>query len=229
MLTQLKKIARKIMGQQSQIMGQSSLKPEGEKGIQELGHRQYVGGMWEEIGKLQFEFLLQQGLKPHHCFLDIACGALRGGVHFIPYLQTGNYLGIEKERRLLELGLEQELDKAIYEEKKPKFVISENFEFDKFSEKPQFSIAQSLFTHLNVNDIRLCLKNLRQLVEQDHLFFATFFEGGSSSNPEASHSHGYFRYSRDEMTKFGKKTGWKAIYIGEWQHPKSRMMKYQAV
>lgn len=111
MLKQLKKVFRKIMGHQS-------LKPEGEKGIQKLGHREYVGGKWEEIGRLQFEFLVQQGLKPSHCLLDIACGSLRGGVHFIRYLQVGNYLGIDKERRLIEVGIEQELSKIIYEEKK---------------------------------------------------------------------------------------------------------------
>ena len=60
--------------------------PEGESGIKMVGHREYVGGMWELIGKLQFNFIVGQGLKPENCFLDIACGPLRGGIHFIPYL-----------------------------------------------------------------------------------------------------------------------------------------------
>lgn len=49
-------------------------------------HRIAVGGMWDEIGKLQFEFMVKQGLKPHHKFLDIGCGSLRGGysLHSIP-------------------------------------------------------------------------------------------------------------------------------------------------
>jgi hypothetical protein len=29
-------------------------------------HRAFVGGMWEEIGRLQFDFLRGQGLKPDH-------------------------------------------------------------------------------------------------------------------------------------------------------------------
>ncbi|SRR6266550_8644454 len=224
MLKQLKKMVRKITGQPS------PQKAEGEKGIRELGHREYVGGLWEEIGRLQFEFLVQQGLKPPHCLLDIACGSLRGGIHFIHYLQVGNYLGIDKERGLIELAIEQELGQALYEEKKPEFVVSDSFEFDKFSRKPRFSIAQSLFTHLNARDIRLCVKNLRRFVEQDHVFFATFFEGVSSSNPETSHSHGAFRYSRDEMARFGEQAGWKATYIGYWQHPRNQMMmQYEAM
>ena len=42
-------------------------------------HRGVVGGMWDEIGKLQFEFMVKQGLKSEHKFLDIGCGSLRGG------------------------------------------------------------------------------------------------------------------------------------------------------
>jgi hypothetical protein len=44
--------------------------------MESLDHRAYVGGLWEEIGTLQFEFLLRQGLAPSDCFLDIACGSL---------------------------------------------------------------------------------------------------------------------------------------------------------
>jgi len=37
-------------------------------------HRSYVGGQWDVLGKLQFEFLLQRGLRPDDILLDIACG-----------------------------------------------------------------------------------------------------------------------------------------------------------
>jgi hypothetical protein len=224
MLSQFKKLVGKISYRQDHP------KLEGERGIRDLGHRKYVGGMWDEIGRLQFDFLVQQGLRPSHCLLDIACGSLRGGVHFIDYLQVGNYLGIDKERRLIELGIEQEIGRAKYDEKKPEFVVSDRFEFEKFSRKPQFSIAQSLFTHLNKRDIHLCLKNLRQSVEQDHVFFATFFEAASLNNPETSHSHAAFRYSRDAMEEIGEQAGWKATYIGCWQHPRNQMMmKYEVM
>src|ERR1700678_1283527 len=54
-------------------------RPDGALGLNLLGHREYVGGLWEVIGKLQFDFLISRGLKPEHVFLDIACGPLRGG------------------------------------------------------------------------------------------------------------------------------------------------------
>ncbi|MCG8449816.1 MAG: hypothetical protein MI725_09590 [Pirellulales bacterium] len=186
--------------------------------------------MWDEIGTLQFNLLVQQGLKPSHCFLDIACGALRGGVHFINYLDAGNYLGIEKEAKLIELGLEKELGRETLESKQPAFVVSDKFEFDAFDKQPQFSLAQSLFTHLNSWDICLCLEKLREFVEPGHTFFATFIEGKTTVNHKTSHSHVGFRYSKEQMASLGRHRGWNASYIEDWQHPRNqKLMQFVAV
>lgn len=39
--------------------------------------REKVGGLWEQLGSLQFEYLVRNGLEPHHFLLDIGCGSLR--------------------------------------------------------------------------------------------------------------------------------------------------------
>jgi hypothetical protein len=57
--------------------------------------RRIVGGEWDEIGRLQFDFLKGAGLKLRHVLLDVGCGRLRGGVHFVAYLERGNYVGID--------------------------------------------------------------------------------------------------------------------------------------
>jgi len=117
------------------------LSEQGPAGIAALGHRAYVGGLWDEIGKLQFEFLVSQGLAPHHVLLDIACGSLRGGVHFIPYLEPGNYLGIDKEAELIQLGRREELPAGLEDERRPEFVVSGSFEFDLFTKRPDYALA----------------------------------------------------------------------------------------
>ena len=98
--------------------------PEGESGIRQIGHREYIGGRWDEIGALQFDFLVAHGLRPEHVLLDIACGSFRLGVRAVPYLDAGNYHGIEKERRLIEIGAEQELGAALVAEKRPELIVS---------------------------------------------------------------------------------------------------------
>ena len=67
---------------------------EGEHVIANIGHRTYVGGLWDELGLLQFQFLLEMGLKPSDCLFDIGCGSLRGGRHFIKYLYNSLFLKI---------------------------------------------------------------------------------------------------------------------------------------
>lgn len=73
--------------------------------IAELGHRVFVGRKWNQMGRLQFDFMRRNGLQPEHVFLDIACGSLRGGVHFIRYLKHGNYLGLDKNAELVRRGV----------------------------------------------------------------------------------------------------------------------------
>jgi hypothetical protein len=34
-------------------------------------HRDFVGGMWEELGELQFQWMQDQGLEPNHKLLDV--------------------------------------------------------------------------------------------------------------------------------------------------------------
>jgi len=38
-------------------------------------HRHIIGGMWDEIGQLQLDYMKSQGLKPYDKLLDIGCGA----------------------------------------------------------------------------------------------------------------------------------------------------------
>lgn len=197
----------------------------GPPGVEE--HRRFVGGLWEELGRLQFEFLVSCGLRPEHVLLDVACGSLRGGVHFIRYLEPGNYLGLDREPELIARGLEQELGARDRLEKRPELVVSSSFEFSRFSRRPDFALAQSLFTHLTEDDIRLCLENLRAFVQPGHVFFATFNEGDSSRNAPESDPHGYFAYPAERLAQLGRDTGWAADYVGEWGHPRcQRMMRF---
>ena len=197
----------------------------GEKAIKEMGHRKYVGGHWEEIGKLQFDMMVEQGLRPEHYLCDIACGSLRGGVHFIRYLQPGHYLGIEKEQLLIDAGVQEELGRELFEEKRPELVVSSEFEFEKFSARPDYALAQSLFTHLPPFLIRMCLENLRAVIKPDGVFMATFAETPRPIlNPTRPHDRHMFQYTREEMEQFGREAGWRMEYIGDWNHPNNQKL-----
>ena len=72
-------------------------------------HRELIGGLWDELGALQFDFMTAQGLRPDMKFLDLGCGCLRGGVRFIHYLEPGNYYGLDANASLLRSGREVDL------------------------------------------------------------------------------------------------------------------------
>ena len=192
------------------------------------GPRGYVGGLWHEMGEMQFRFLVEHGLRPEHVFLDIACGSLRLGVRAIPYLNPDNYLGIDLKGDLIEHGKTIEVGPIMCQIKRPEFVISDDFEFWRFSKAPDFAMAQSLFSHLIADDIRLCLRNLAKHRKQTTVFYATFFEAdGPTVNPPISHPHDVFKFTQSEMAEFGSQTGWAMDYIGDWGHPRNqKMLKY---
>jgi SAM-dependent methyltransferase len=196
--------------------------------ILRMGHRDFVGGdgvMWEQIAELQLSFLKNQGLKESHKLLDIACGSLRAGRLFIEYLNAGNYLALEKEINLLILGVAEEIGSNRFKEKAPEFVVSANFEFDKFSCKPDYAIAQSLFTHLTLEDIYRCLCSLKKIALSDLKFFATFFESEINvDNPNQSDSLDCFFYTKDQIEMVAYLAGWEMFYIGEWGHPRNQKM-----
>ena len=204
-----------------------NLKPRAsdEEILEKEGHREFVGGRWEEIGKLQFDFLVRQGLRPYHVLLDIACGSLRAGRLFIPYLDPGNYLGLDKHAEVINAGKTKEIGQDVLTSRHPEFAVSDSFEFDKFSKKPDFCIAQSLFTHLGKPDIEMCFSKLSAFVQPGCRFFATFDE---STIPllqfGRSHSVRAFFYTRRAMESFGTRAGWQATYIGDWGHPRAQVM-----
>ncbi|OHV17751.1 hypothetical protein BK022_03590 [Methylorubrum extorquens] len=190
------------------------------------GHRNFIGGndaLWAAIGELQANFLIKAGLEPHHHFLDVACGSLRAGIHLIPYLDAGRYFGVDQHIELIIIGVGEELGMDAFRSKKPKFLVSRSFEFERFGTTFNWGIAQSLFTHITADEIRLCLTKLHTHAAEGMRFFATFHEVETSvANPEASHSHDYFAYTRAEMEAFGRDAGWTPRYIGEWGHPRQQ-------
>ena len=200
--------------------------------IRVMGHRGFVGGdalLWDEIGKLQIDFLKSEGLLSRHTLVDIACGSLRAGKLFINYLESGNYLGIDKEIDLIIYGIADELGISTFTEKRPIFVVSADFEFSKFPRRPDYAIAQSLLTHLTAEDIYRCFKALRKSIADDGKCYATFFEVQEpTDNLPNSDAIDCFFYTREQMHTLAEFTGWEMTYIGDWGHPrKQKMLKLE--
>jgi SAM-dependent methyltransferase len=155
-------------------------------------HRGVVGGLWDEIGTWQFEFCRSQGLLPSHQFIDIGCGSLRGGVHFVRYLEPGHYAGVDTHDALLDAGYERELVPSGLAPRldRARLKATSRFEFGSFGQPFDMALAQSVFTHVPFNQIRLCLSQLAQAMQPGGRFFATYFEIGEDVPLDAAVDRG---------------------------------------
>ena len=147
--------------------------------ISEGDAQRAIGGSWEEMGKLQFDFLVKKGLKPYHKMLDIGCGTLRGGQHFIEYLESGNYFGMDISQKAIEYGKEL-VQKEGLVNKNPQLIVSErkNLKFEEFiGKKFDFILAQSVLTHLPAEPVEELFENIGKIMNQNGVFYFTYFEG----------------------------------------------------
>ncbi len=201
-------------------------------------HRVFVGGLWEEMGKLQFDFLVSRGLRPHHHFLDVGCGCLRGGRHYIQFLDEGHYCRLDISSDMLDAALNIELPRYNLAHKKPVLLQSGEFGFSRFGRLFDFAIAQSVFTHIPIESINQCLTNIGKVLKPGAKFYATIFEcpkGYPKEKPflhpkidgpdfESYSDRDPYHYEFGSVAGAGTAAGLKATYIGEWKHPRDQRM-----
>ena len=201
--------------------------------IQRGEHRTMVGALWDDIGRLQFEFLKHEGLEPRHRLLDVGCGALRGGVHFVRHLDPGHYCGIDANASLIEAG-QHELALAGLDDRGAELLADVDFNVAAFGQRFDFAIAVSLVTHLYFNHIQICLARVAQSLATGGRFYVTFFEA-----PHAGHlapinhapgeittayAHDPFHQSFDELATLAGHAGLRAELIGDFGHPRGQRM-----
>ena len=140
---------------------------------------QAIGGLWEEMGTLQFDFLVQHGLRPGHTLLDIGCGTLRGGQHFIQYLNPCNYTGIDISPKAIEYGLTLVRQGGL-QEKKPVLMVNKDLTFGSFQNQTfDYILAQSVFSHLLPEHIQECFNNIGRIMGTRSAFFFTYNDAGA--------------------------------------------------
>lgn len=204
-----------------------------EDDVSKKAHRAFVGGMWEEIGKLQFEFMRHVGLKPEHKLLDIGCGCLRGGLHFINYLENGNYFGLDINSSLINAGKVEMLEAGL-SFKNPNLLVDDSFSIEKFNQKFDFMISVSLFTHLPLDIIQICLSKVRENLKPAGQHYSTFFQAPNSAHTEnirqepggivTKCNSDPFHYSVDEIASAAESAGLNFTMYGDWQHPRNQKM-----
>lgn len=188
-------------------------------------YQKYVGGYWDEMGKKQFDFLLDCGLKSHHKLLDIGCGSFRGGRFFIKYLNKDRYYGIEKHKWLVNKGVTEVLTRRVIKSKNPCVFVNDSFSFQLMGSLFDFALAKSVFTHLTKDKIKKCFKNLNDCLKANGKFYATFFIGNSKKNLYNDNDKKRFFYSLEEIKSMAGNS-WNVEEVPEWKFGRQKMFLF---
>lgn len=195
-------------------------------------HRWITGGAWDEMGEAQLNFLVDQGLDPSHHVLDVGCGALRGGLHLVRYLDAGHYCGMDRNPALLKAG-GQELYRAGLSNKGAVLLQDDVFSFFRFDRTFDYALAHSVFTHLPFNAIMRCLSEMETALNPGGRFYATFFcnPGRRLRNDDIKAVYHVLHCDRDPYYYDPDIFRWAvegselsfSLY-GEWGHPRDQQM-----
>jgi SAM-dependent methyltransferase len=130
------------------------------KALAAAGNGVFLGGppkAFHAVGCDQLITLLECGLVPEDHVLDVGCGCLRGGFWLMHFLDPDRYCGIEPNRAMLSLGLEQFVPAETVTAKRPRFDHTSSFDFGVFGRQFDFVIARSVWTHAAPRQIETML------------------------------------------------------------------------
>jgi SAM-dependent methyltransferase len=181
-----------------------------------------VGGLWEEVGQLQLHYLVVNGLRAEHSLLDIGCGTLRAGRHFIRHLAAGRYTGFDMSAHALQAGLDL-IQREGLSAKQPRLTLNadKNLRFAPFAgERFDFLLAHSVFNHLMPEHIEECFAHIGAMMHPRSVFFFTFRQADAykqATFKEFDYPFGFFE-------TLGAQNGFEIALRNDYYHPRRTAM-----
>jgi cyclopropane fatty-acyl-phospholipid synthase-like methyltransferase len=189
-------------------------------------YRAYIGPPedYDLVAAMSFNLLTTLGLRQHHTLLDVGCGSLRLGRLFIPYLNAGNYTGIEPNRWLVEEGIQRETGHEQIRIKQPHFYFGASAESLPADEFYDFAVAQSIFSHCGPDLLDRWLGGIAMHLNDTGALAATFLIG------EDCQENGWLypksiRYRVATMEQHAQTAGL-AFQLLDWRHPRQQWALY---
>src|SRR4051794_39880695 len=143
-----------------------------------LSQTAFLGGPrgdFEPVGRLGFDVLLREGLRPDSRVLDVGCGALRLGYWLMRFLDSSCYFGIEPNREMLKTGLEQIVEPDVVARADAHFAHNDDFDFAGFGVEFDFVYARSVWTHASKDQIRAMLRSFAGTTSREAVFLASYY------------------------------------------------------
>lgn len=158
---------------------------------------------WDAMRQYQIDFLLRHGLQPHHTYLDIGCGPLRGGIPVIDYLDAGNYTGVDAWADSLKEA-RAELEEAGLQDKEPELLEVDVTEPQDLERKFDYIMAFSVLHHIRDDELDAFVSFARQHLADGGVFYCTALIGEPRSLRGWWHYPMYSRTGEDYRAAFEK-------------------------
>lgn len=171
-----------------------------------IGSNDKAGQGWEEHGKAQLNFLIHCGLKPEHTLLDFGCGTGRLACHAVPYLNPGNYTGVDISKQAIKRALSIAMHEK-WGDKEPTFIVGDGSLMSVKDKAFNIIFSHSVLTHTPWDIAEALFKDLSEMA-----FGAFFF---TYKRAEAYQRSGLkqFQYNPAELAKMARDNGLQAVEI----------------
>ncbi|MGI5271467.1 class I SAM-dependent methyltransferase [Nonomuraea sp. CA-218870] len=169
---------------------------------------------WLALGQMQFDYLVEHGLKPECRMLEIGCGNLRAGRLFIDYLDTGNYYGIDISPDIL-MAAQDTLAEHGLVDKLPHLTPVRDLRFA-FLPSEHFDVvhAHSVFSHSPIEVIDECFAHVGRVMKPRGWFDFTF------DRTEGKEHHVLredFYYRTETLVALAARHGLDAVFMEDWE------------
>jgi len=184
-------------------------------------YRAYVGPPedYDLIAAMTFNLLTTLGLRQHHTVLDIGCGSLRIGRLLVPYLNVGNYVGIEPNKWLVDDGIQREMGQDQIRIKQPRFYFSDSSRDIPSGQSFDFAVAQSIFSHSGPDLVERWLRESSAHLKDSGVLAATFLIGEQDHEKQGWVYPRSIYYTVETMMTLAHKAGFGFLLL-DWRHPR---------
>jgi len=175
---------------------------------------------WNAIGQKQFNYLRSHGLEPGHQLLEIGCGNLRAGRHFIEYLEPGAYTGVDISPDIL-LAANETIVTDGLQDRRPRLYLVSGTDMG-FLPDAGFDVihAHSVFTHTPLDVVRTYFEAAARLLRPGGFFDFTYHH--TDEAPWDFLQEDYY-FPTELLLTEGSAAGFKGRRLEDWVYTQSKI------
>ena len=179
--------------------------------------------MYDRLGAHQFQVLIDHGLRSFHRGLDVGCGSLCLGRLLIPWLDLGNYVGVEPDADLLQQGVDVHVGMELIAKRQATFLQLEDFKLTRTRAQFSFVVAHSVFMFHGPGVLEVLLREAARSLLPDGQFLFTYRTGPKDFTGVVQPGQAaWVRYCKDTMAKMIREAGLKGEHLPT-QHPTNQV------